>query len=203
MDNDERRAIWRVLEELLNGGEKWLQESSAKGDPALASPLRRINRWQLQTHLHEDGGEFGPDEIIQVKPPFREGRRAALRCKWNFKGRVARCWFYLGIWLERGRFVGFRFEPPEPGDSHNYYHSQPCRTMGDDRPVAGALELPERNPTWPLPATSSLELLLCLVLSIHGMAGLRKMEEEFVGRNPNRYQIVGRAMKFVTQHSGA
>ena len=65
MDNDERRAIWRVLEELLNGGEKWLQESSANGDPALAGPLRRLNRWQLQTHLHQDGGEFGPDEIIR------------------------------------------------------------------------------------------------------------------------------------------
>lgn len=200
MNNDERKAIWYVLEDLLNGGEKWLQKGRAEGEPALAVPLKPINRHRLQTRfLHHDGGEFGPDEIIQVKPPLREVRLAALRCKWHFGGKAARCWFHLGIWLKDGQFIGFRFEPPEQGDNHNYYHSQPCRTMGDGKPITRALELPERNPTWPLPATSPLELLLCLVLSIHGMTGLRKM----VGRNPNRYRVVSRAIECVTKRSGA
>ena len=84
----------------------------------------------------------------------------------------------MGLWLKDGQFVAFRFEPPERGDNHNYYHSQPCRTMSwEHRPIQGAIDVPERNPTWPLPADSSLDLLLCLVVSIHGMRGLRLLRE--------------------------
>lgn len=203
-----------MLEALRDGGERWLRESRAHDEPALASPLIAISKTQLQTHLlYHESGTFDPDQVIQMKPPFREGRRATLRCKWHFEGQRARCWFYLGIWIKapskrkssrsiRDRFVGFRFEPPETGDNHNYFHSQPCRTMGDDKPIAGALKVPVRNPTWPLPATSSLELLICLVLSVHGMAGLSKLEQAF-DRIPKDYRVVRDAVERVTRRAGA
>ena len=53
--------------------------------------------------------------------------------------------------------------------------------MGDRAPVAGALEVPERYPAWPLPAASSLELLLCLVVSIHGMASFNDLRGRIKG----------------------
>ena len=53
--------------------------------------------------------------------------------------------------------------------------------MGDRAPVADALEVPERYPAWPLPAASSLELLLCLVVSIHGMAGFNDLRGRIKG----------------------
>ena len=44
-------------------------------------------------------------------------------------------------------------------------------------PEYEAIQVPEHNPTWPLPAKSSLELLLCLVISIQGMIGLRNLKQ--------------------------
>ena len=104
---------------------------------------------------------------------------AAIWCKWHFHGVRMDCWFFLGIWLGDGQFIAFRFEPPERGDNHNYYHSQPCRNMGwEGTPDYGAMRVPERNPTWPLPAESSLDLLLCIVVSsIQGMIGLRNLKQ--------------------------
>ncbi len=121
---------------------------------------------------------------------------AALWCKWRFDGALKGCWFYVGIWLD-GRFIAFRFEPPEQGDNHNYYHSQPCRNMGwEGTPDYGAMRVPERNPTWPLPAESSLDLLLCLVVSIQGMIGLRNLKQRIdrggVGR---RNKLLATAFK--------
>lgn len=78
------------------------------------------------------------------------------------------------------KFIGYRYETPEYGDNHNYYHAQPCQSMGDrDEKVTQALPVPERNPTWSLAAKSSLELLLCLVVSIYGMKGLLDMKNHF------------------------
>ncbi|MDE0422431.1 MAG: hypothetical protein OXK76_16325 [Gammaproteobacteria bacterium] len=77
---------------------------------------------------------------------------------------------------------------PEKGDNHNYYHSQPCRAMGRRKDVVtGALPVPVGNPTWPLAAASALELLLCIVASIHGMDGLRDMDRS-AKRNPKMRQ---------------
>lgn len=164
----------------------------------MVAPLRQR---ELDSYLHSgQRREFEPGQGILVKPPNmpthtrggarhpRESIAAALRCRWDFESQQTTCKFYLGIWLKDGHFIGFRFEPPE-GDNHNYYHSQPCRTMGDDQPICRALKIPERNPTWPLPATSSLDLLLCLVLSIHGMKGLKTMKDEF-DREPLRYHVL-------------
>ena len=53
--------------------------------------------------------------------------------------------------------------------------------MGDHASVADALEVPERYPAWPLPAASSLELLLCLVVSIHGMASFNDLRGRIKG----------------------
>ena len=46
----------------------------------------------------------------------------------------------------------------------------------EGNPVYGALPVPERNPTWPLAANSSLDLLLCLIVSIGGMRGLLRVQ---------------------------
>lgn len=76
-------------------------------------------------------------------------------------------------------FLGFRYETPEEGDNHNYFHAQPCRNMGGrEAPVVHALPVGERNPTWPLAAASALELLLCLFTSLYGLRGLAELESD-------------------------
>ena len=178
----------------MSRGEDWRSERVGPDIADMFAPLRLA---QLNSYLNfKRSGQFEPGEGILVKPPAREGVAAALRCRWDFESQRTTCWFHLGIWLLDGHFIGFRFEPPEIGDNHNYYHSQPCRTMGDGQSICRALEVPQRNPTWPLPATSSLDLLLCLVLSIHGMSGLRAMKDEFK-RDRSRYHMLIRAIEKV------
>jgi hypothetical protein len=46
-----------------------------------------------------------------------------------------------------------------------------------DDEVETALPISYRMPTWPIAATSALELLLCFVASMYGMNGLRQLQE--------------------------
>jgi len=55
--------------------------------------------------------------------------------------------------------------------------SRPGTRVWEGTPDYGAIRVPERNPTWPLPAESSLDLLLCLIVSIQGMIGLRNLKQ--------------------------
>ena len=151
---------------------------------------------ELENHLLYAGraGQFDYDEVIYIRPPARERAAvSALWCRWDFDSALPKCGFYFGTWTREQRrlvevgegeprqvvFLGFRYETPEEGDNHNYFHAQPCRSMGGrDAPVVQALPVPERNPTLPLAACSALELLLCLVVSLYGLSGLAELERE-------------------------
>ena len=183
MNEEDWNAIWHVLTALLTEGEERAGQQLSNERTDTANPIEPLNRSHLSSYRHAPSGEFKPGEGIIVEPPPKEVRMAALWCKWDRES--GRFWFYLGMWLCSGRFVAFRFEPPESGSNHGYYHSQPCRTMGwEGAPEYDALAVPERNPTWPLPADSSLELLLCLVVSIRGMDGLKDFRKERIEGDP-------------------
>ncbi|AWN35215.1 hypothetical protein [Methylobacterium radiodurans] len=110
------------------------------------------------------------------------------RYRWDCAGASPTFDFYYGLWSAQAvfpktedaprkkrhtAFVGYRFETPEEGDNHNYYHAQPCRSMGrKDDEIEVALPISNRAPTWPLAADGGLELLLCLVTALYGMDGL-------------------------------
>lgn len=182
-NGDERKSIWYVLRELHRGGQYWIRNTQGSDEVRIAAERRfsPLREYELERYLRHGAasGDFG-QQALYVKPP-RLGcaAAAAVWCRWNFGNEQAACWFYLGLWLAERRFVGFRFEMPESGDNHNYYHSQPCQTMGSrNEIIPGALAVPVRNPTWPLAAKSALELLLCLVVAIHGMNGLSQMKSD-------------------------
>lgn len=169
-----------MLEELRREGDEWVRSLAAR-PPAWRAATARFSPLTsnaLETRLlHRPRGNFG-EGALYLKPNRQMDATIALWCRWDFQDGANGCWYYLGIWPNEGGFLGFRFEMPEAGDNHNYYHSQPCRNLGSrQEPIAEALPLPERNPTWPLAASSPLELLLCLVLSIRGMQGLRHLNE--------------------------
>ena len=175
MDGDEVKAIWYVLRELLIDGER-MNLGRIPDGAHLDRIFTPLSEFTLEQRMrHGPRREFELGEGIRLKPPYRDAQVAALSCKCRFDGSRTTWRFYLGLWLGGDRFVGIRFEPPGDAENHSYYHSQLCSTMGDRAPVAGALEVPERYPAWPLPAASSLELLLCLVVSVHGMAGFNEL----------------------------
>lgn len=69
-------------------------------------------------------------------------------------------------------FMGYRYEAPEGGPSHNFYHAQPI--LGFDRnPAPYALPwYPDKWPTHALRVTNDCELLLALMLAFQGMPKL-------------------------------
>ena len=147
------------------------QTAEARFTPLGLMELDQRFRWG------PDEGDFGGCAIYVAPPRKQINTPMALWCRWDFRGKRCSCWYYLGMWLNPSQFIGYRFEMPESGNNHNYFPSQPCRAMGKRTDVVrGALPIPVGNPTWPLAARSALELLLCLVASIHGMQGLREMD---------------------------
>ena len=186
---EEQRAILEVLRLLLIEGEGWARsvKSEHTGEAESASfRINPLNEQELKNHLLYSGptGSFGNKEAIYVKPPNSEKNSfAALWCRWDFDSERPTCGFHFGVWFsrvelgDRTAFVGYRYETPEVGDNHNYYHAQPCRSMVTHQDsFSEALPVSQRYPTFPIAADSSIELLLCLVTSIHGMSGLRDLE---------------------------
>ena len=180
-----------VLRLLLREG-KQTQRRGPKIPSAVANAAGQfspLTERKLEEYLLYRGrsGQFDEEEAIYIEPPPREKcASAAIWCRWDFDLPLPSCAFYLGLWSARPGahsgatrpvFLGFRYETPEDGDNHNYYHAQPCRSMGArDSKIRNAVPVSERNPTFPMAAESSLELLLCLVTSIHGMRGLTTLK---------------------------
>ena len=176
----ERRAIRFILQEIARAGHEWLRNPPSGAVRAKEEAVKRyqpLERGVLEARLGGPTGDFG-DEAIYVTPPSDQPNAPTiLWCRWDRRDRGCAFWYYLGMWLTHAQFVGFRFEMPERGSNHNFYHCQPCRAIGRRANVInGALPIPVGNPTWPLAAESPVDLLLCAVVSIHGMAGLRELD---------------------------
>ena len=191
--NDEQKAIFSVLQVLLEDGKKSTRTEPrpAEHTPAVArQQFTALNVYDLKRFCYERRGRFPDRKVIYLEsPPRAKSAVTAMWCRWDFNAVPSRCGYYFGVWSKQetfpnqgdGRkypaFLGFRYETPECGDNHDYYHAQPCRSMGDGVSIQYALPTSERYPTFPLAAQSSLELLLCLVASIYGMRGLRELQD--------------------------
>lgn len=190
---DEQKAVFSVLKVLLINGQASTRRPRliAEHPPAVARrQFTALNASDLERNLlYRKRGQFPDEKVIYLKaPPKETSAVAAMWCRWNFDVFPSSFGYYFGVWSKqqafpnRGddhntAFLGFRYETPEAGDNHDYYHAQPCRSMGSgiNSHIEYALPVSERNPTFPLAAQSSLELLLCLVTSIYGRSGLREL----------------------------
>ncbi len=203
MATDEQKALCYVLLALRQRGEEWLRRGAPGAVAAISSARAKfdaVTSFELESLLmHRSGeGQFEDSKVIFLVPPAKETNAvAALWCRWNFDKDLPACGLYFGIWSAQPpfprdpdshnpqrhtAFVGYRFETPDPNDNHNYYHVQPCRSMGrKDDEVAQALPISNRMPTWPIAADCVLELLLCLVISIYGMQGLQELKDALSG----------------------
>ncbi len=196
---DEQKAICYVLEALRSEGDAWLRREAPKAARAVNTAKGRydsLEGGELSTLLMHGThvGQFEDTKVIFLRPPAKEDAAvAALWCRWDYDKPMAKCGFYFGIWSLQPQFpkpaegvptnhhvvfIGYRFETPEEDDNHNYYHAQPCRSMGrKDDEIEVALPVSNRMPTWPVAADGALDLLLCLVTAIYGMKGLRELRD--------------------------
>ncbi|MDR6530260.1 hypothetical protein J2800_000996 [Caulobacter rhizosphaerae] len=197
---DEQKAIWHVLRLLRSEGEDWSRHNRPTAATAAVrvaeGKFTALDDAELKTHLIHRGrrGQFDENQVVFIRPPAKDPSAVAgVWCRWDYEKTPPRWGFYYGLWsaqppfpkadpptedLHTG-FVGYRFETPEDGDNHNFYHVQPCRSMGaKDDPIEHAIPISQRDPTWPLAADSALELLMCLVTSLYGMKGLLALQEK-------------------------
>lgn len=195
---DEQKALFHVLRALRTEGDSWLRHGSTKAAKAVKlarAKFDAIEEFELSTLLLHGNPKGGFDEtkVVYLYPPPKEDAAvAAVWCRWDYEKVLPKCGYYFGMWSSQTQFprppeptddrhiafVGYRFETPEDDENHNYYHAQPCRSMGrKDDEIESALPISNRMPTWPVAAKSALELLLCLVTAIYGMDGMRRLRD--------------------------
>lgn len=196
---EEQKALLFILRILWTEGDDWTRYKRTGAAAIAAKSAERkfdaVEATELDNYFLYKGkiGEFEENKVIFVKPPAKDPSAVAgIWCRWNFDKTLPRCGFYYGLWsaqpafpapaaddgVRHPAFVGYRFETPEDGDNHNFYHAQPCSSMGArDDPIEHRLPISARDPTWPLAADSALELLLCVVTSLYGFKGLRELQD--------------------------
>jgi hypothetical protein len=98
--------------------------------------------------------------------------------------------FDLVLIVKDGRSLGFRFEPPDEGEStHGYGHVQMNRTMFRETiPVKGIPNwVPDGYPAFPQRASEPLHLFLSMATSIHGYEkGMKRILFELFETDPIR-----------------
>lgn len=76
--------------------------------------------------------------------------------------------------------IGYRFESPEGGDRHNYYHAQPIRSFSIDEmewPLPCPSWLPVKRPTFALDAQNFPSLFVSLLISLYGLKFIKEMRQ--------------------------
>lgn len=194
---DEQRAVALIFDRLHMEGLEWYRKSNAPGVAFYTARLKAtysvVDPTRVADIRWRPASQFPSRHIAILCPPDRDPEPLlAVWCRWNFEMNPAKCGFYIGLWTKIGgthNFVGFRFESPEEGDQHDFYHCQPCRNLGDQaHPDSRAVAISEFVPTLGLHAENSAELALNIVLAMRGKRGLERfrrslMEAEAEARN--------------------
>jgi hypothetical protein len=180
---EEQRAIALIFEKLYADGLQWYRRSNAAGATHFANNLKAVysivDRSRVEQIRWSERSSFPARHVAILVPPDRDPEPLlAVWCRWDFDLEPARCGFYIGLWTKlrvSHEFVGFRFESPEDGEQHDFYHCQPCRNLGDrGSPEPTAVAISEYVPTLALHADNSAELALNIVLAMRGKLGLEQ-----------------------------
>jgi hypothetical protein len=188
---EEQRAVALILEHLHQEGQDWFRLSNQPGVQfyeQLRETYELAERSQVEQVRQKSTSQFPVRNIVVVVPPAKEADPLlGLWCRWDFTQTPAKCGFYIGLWSKhdgKHSFVGFRFETPEEGEQHDYYHCQPCRNLGDrEKSDDFAVAISERVPTFSLPAENSAELALNMVLALRGRSGFEKFRRDLLVAN--------------------
>lgn len=173
---EEREAVRLILESLMSAGLKWYRHAKVSEVDMFQ---RRIsgNFSIFETGEHHSlprkpTGSF-PSKKILIMPPSgsEQDEILGLWLRWNFDADPYAFRLFLGQWAKvdgAKTFIAFRFEAPEQGDKHDYFHCQPCRNFGDKEHVPNAALVSEHFPTIPINASNIVELTVCALMACMG-----------------------------------
>lgn len=197
---DEQASLFAVLRVLAKRGEKW-RKSTERDRTAAAKVSAALKAASKSNFLTEDDvrgqayvkkGQFAQDRYILIEQPDKQPAVAcALSCIWDFETAAIDFSGYLGIWMpsivdlvdEKGDaskpivFLGYRFETPDlQGTKHQFFHSQPCRSMDRERkPIPLAVPHHTGMPTFQLSAKEPADLLVSMCVSLYGRDVIKEL----------------------------
>lgn len=169
-------AIVLILDRLKNEGLEWYRSAKASAvdlfEQRISGNFSIFESGEIYIIGRKPKGSFPAKRILVMAPSGREEKAVlGLWLRWNFEADPFEFRIFLGQWSEiegKKTFLAFRFEAPEQGDEHNYYHCQPCRNFGDKEIVPHAALVSQHFPTIPLNASNIVELTVCAVMSSMG-----------------------------------
>lgn len=197
--SEEREAITIILEKLRNEGEEWLRRPGDTRRELATQMLREYTHVPPHkiVQVLKNSGELPETEFIFMKPPRKDPHAVlALWCRWNFDNN--KFGYYIGLWTKFSPFpnndngdavtgfLGHRYETPEEsGDTHDYYHAQPSRSMNSrDNVLSNALPISDTFPAFPLIAKDSVQLLISAIMSVYGKSITKTFYDELLDSGP-------------------
>ncbi|WP_049730527.1 hypothetical protein [Rhizobium ecuadorense] len=181
-------AVISILNRLRDEGLEWYR-SAATADVDLLQ--RRVSgnfsvfdSGELHTIGRKPKGSL-PSKKILIMPPLGHEKESVLGMwlRWDFTTDPFQYRLFLGHWSEiegQKSFIAFRFEAPEQGEEHDYYHCQPCRNFGDKENVPHAVPVSEHFPTVPINASNIVELTACAVMAAVGRKRMRTLLQKMM-----------------------
>lgn len=173
---------------------RWYVNEGREPSPGAEADLRReveqAQRFFAQPDRAEEalGGMTGEVEPVFL-PATQHGQVVVVSAKWNLEEAVLKLRLAVfGLAADQDLVArGWRFETPDgdEGHDHSLHHLQPINSLFG--PASEQL-LPwhfeghcEKEPTFPLPAKETQDLVAVMLLSLYGQGELRAVS----GRNGN------------------
>lgn len=179
--NEQFDAVALILNRLMTEGLEWYRGADAEDvglfERRISGPFKIFETGHIYEIGRKPKGSLPAKKILVMPPSGREAEAIlGLWLCWNFEADPFEFRVFLGHWYEiKGdkTFLAFRFEAPELGEDHNYYHCQPCRNFGDRDPVPYAALVSEKFPTIPINASNIVELTLCALKASMGQKKIK------------------------------
>jgi hypothetical protein len=179
---EERDGVRLMLESLKAAGLEWYR--TAKTADFNMFQRRSSGNFSIfrtgehHTLPNKPEGSLPSKKILLMPPSGSEDEEIlGLWLRWNFDADPFAFRLFIGQWARvegEKTFIAFRFEAPETGDKHDYFHCQPCRNFGDKEDVPDAARISEHFPTIPINAENIVELTLCALMSCMGHSDAKK-----------------------------
>lgn len=178
---EEREAVRLILDSLQAAGLSWYRHAKTTEvdmfERRISGNFSIFDGGEHHTLPKKPAGNL-PTKKILVMPPSgsEEDEILGLWLRWDFETTPFAFRLFVGQWAkvdDAKTFIAFRFEAPEKGDKHDFYHCQPCRNFGDKERVPHAALVSEHFPTIPVNASNIVELTVCALMACMGHSHLK------------------------------
>lgn len=172
----QKEAVFQILNQISQQGMDWYRGAKLEQSDLLRSrsseKYELIDTSELWNIGSQPSGSFSSKKFLVLEPHTHDKEPfLGIWLRWDFTGERPEFSLFLGFWSivnDEKSFVAFRFEAPEIGSEHDYYHCQPCRNFGDKEDLPEAVAISDRFPTIPLNAGNIVELTVCALMSTLG-----------------------------------